>query len=406
MTPKRWVARRVVVAAMLHASLAQAGVWTTDPTLGLSGEYSTNPVLLNAPHTSETHGAVLIDTPTTFNGDAVRFFVDPSVRISDSSGYSSIASDYAHLSMGGEIDTERNSLAITGQIARDSSLYYTYTVNGSTGVRRDSSAVDLTWTRSLTERLKFNLDVNPSRVLYADTRGITTLTDYRYTSAAPGLVWNTSERTSLTLTGGVGLYDSINGRTKSVNSQLQVGFSRQLNELWSLTANAGYSRETNKISQDVFAGYEIQGNSLIPVFVLETFKSSNAGTVFNANLTRKGELLAVTALATRSVVPTGFAFLARQSSYQLSVEYPYTPRWTFDGHVRWLKSVEPQVFGTTASQSNLDFGLSASWLLTEQWTFKMSVSRVTAKYSPPPVSVAANGFTLQLARKFNGIVWH
>jgi hypothetical protein len=117
-------------------------------------------------------------------------------------------------------------------------------------------------------------------------------------------------------------------------------------------------------------------------------------------------LLAVTASASRSLVPSGFAFLSRQDSYQLSFDYPYNQRWTFDGHVRRLTSTEPEVLGPVLNQSYLDAGLSAVWLFTEHWTFTMSVSHVTAKYGPPTVDVGASGVTLLLSRKFNHIEWH
>jgi hypothetical protein len=384
----------LLVAAMCMGSGAKAGVWVTEPVLGLAAEYSTNPGLLYAAHSSETHGAVLIDTPTTYHADSVSLSVQPSFRISDSSGYSSLASDYAHLTARGEIDSERNSVTVTGQIARDSSLYFNYGLNGSAGVRRDTSLTDVAWVRALTERLNFNFEVNSSRVLYGKSGGFTTLTDYRYTNAAPSLAWRTSERTTLTLAGAAGLYASADLRTKSVNSNLELGFTRQITELWAFSANAGYSRETNTIGQ-YFGPY-----------LLGTFRATNTGTVFAANVTRQGRVLAVTATASRSLVPSGFSFLSLQNSYQLSFNYPRTERWTFDGHVRWLKSQEPQIVGPTADQSYLDLGLSAAWLFTEKWTLTLRASRLTAKYSPPTINVGASGFTIQLSRRFDPITWH
>jgi hypothetical protein len=384
----------LLLIAMCMGSGAKAGVWVTEPVVGLAADYSTNPGLRYAAHTAETHGAVLIDTPTTYHAGAVSLSVQPSFRISNSSGYSSLASDYAHLTAKGEIDAERNSVTVTGQIARDSSLYYNYGLNGSAGVRRDTSLADVAWVRALTERLNFNLEANSSRVLYGKSVSFTTLTDYRYTSAAPSLAWNTSERTTLTLLGGAGLYTSADLRTKSVNSNLELGFTRQLTQLWALSANAGYSRETNTI-EEYFGPY-----------LLGTFRATNTGTVFMANVTRQGRLLAVTAAASRSLVPSGFSFLSLQNSYQLSFRYPRTERWTFDGHVRWLKSQEPQVFGPTVDQSYLDLGLSAAWLFTEKWTLTLRASRVTAKYTPPTVDVGASGFTVQLSRRFDPIKWH
>jgi hypothetical protein len=381
------------LAAMCMGSGAEAGVWVTDPVLGLAADYSTNPGLRYAAHTAETHGAVLIDTPTTYHADSVSLSVQPSVRISDSSGYSSVASDYAHLAVRGEIDSDRNSVAVTGQIARDSSLYYNYGLNGSAGVRRDTSMADVAWVRALTERLNFNVEVNSSRVLYGQSGTFTTLTDYRYTNAVPSLTWKTSERTTLTLVGGVGLYRSADLRTKSVNSNLELGFTRQLTELWAISANAGYSRETNTIEE------------YFGPFLLGTFRAANTGTVFTANVTRQGPLLAVTAAASRSLVPSGFSFLSLQNSYQLSFHYPRTERWTFDGHVRWLKLQEPQVLGPTVDQSYLDLGLSAAWLFTEKWTLTLRASRVTAKYSPT-IDVGAGGLTIQLSRRFDPVKWH
>jgi hypothetical protein len=54
----------------------------------------------------------------------------------------------------------------------------------------------------------------------------------------------------------------------------------------------------------------------------------------------------------------------------------------------------------------LDLGLSAAWLFTEKWTVTLGASRVTARYTPPTVDVAASGVTVQLSRRFNRIEWH
>ena len=383
-----------MVAAMCIANAARPGVWGTDPVLGFAADFSTNPGLLDAPHSSETHAALLIDAPTTYVADAMKFSIDPSFRISNSSGYSSLASDYEHLTAAGEIDSERNTLVLTGEVARDSSLYYDYAFNGSLGVRRDTTLADLNWTRLLTERTNFNLEVDSNRVLYQEAVGIETLTDYRYTTAIPSFSWKEGERTTFTLTGNAGLYDAINGQTKSVNSDLQAGFIRQFTPLWALTANVGYSRQSNTV--DEYFG----------PFLLGTFKATDNGSIFNANLTRQGALLSVTAAASRSLVPSGFAFLSRQDSYQLSFDYPYTERWTFDGHVRRLTSTEPEVLGPVLRESYLDVGLSAVWLFTEHWTFTLRASHVTATYGPPTVDVGASGVTLLLSRKFNHIEWH
>jgi hypothetical protein len=111
------------VAAMIHSSAVRAGVWGMDPVLGVTGDYATNAALIDIPHTAETNGAVLLDAPTTYNGNGLELFVIPSVRLSNSSGFSSVTSDYEHLNVKGEFDTERSVLTATAGVARDSSLY-------------------------------------------------------------------------------------------------------------------------------------------------------------------------------------------------------------------------------------------------------------------------------------------
>src|ERR1700692_3469327 len=85
------------ISVMSFANPGNAGVWVTDPVLGLVAEYSTNPGLLAVDHTAETHGAVLLDAPTAYRANAFSLTLQPSFRVSDSSGYSSLASDYEHL---------------------------------------------------------------------------------------------------------------------------------------------------------------------------------------------------------------------------------------------------------------------------------------------------------------------
>lgn len=392
MTPRGLPRNWWWVAAMCAASAARAGVWTADPVLGLAAEYSSNPALLYVDHDAETHGAVLLDAPTTYHADDLSLSLQPSFRLSDSKGYSSLASDYAHLTATAELDADLDTWVFTGQVARDSSLYYNFEVNGASGVRRDTSLGDLNWQRQLTERLKFALDLDTSRVVYGQSGILDTLTDYRYSYAMPSLSWALDERSTLSLSGDVGLYDSSTGATKSVNSYLEAGFARQLGRMWSLTVKGGYSRESDKV--DEYFG----------PFLLGQFTSTSNGTVFSASLARQSERLNVTASASRSLVPSGFAFLSLQQSYLLGFTYAWTERWNLNGHVQRLTAQEPQTEGPTIEQSYWSAGLAAVWLWTEKWTVTISATRVNVTYSPV-ADASASGAGLQLSRRFGTIKW-
>jgi hypothetical protein len=377
---------RLALAAMFAASVCRAGVWGVEPVIGVAADYSSNPALLQTGNTAETHEALLIDSPTTYNADAVKFSLLPSFRFSDSPGYSSLASNYARVNVLGEIDSERSTLSASGGVSRDSSLYHDYVFNGALGERRDTATVDVNWQRALTERWTFIVDANSQRVRYGRTSGSTIFSDYSYSSAAPTLSWQATERTKLTLLGSVGLYKSSDGTTKSVNTNLELGFVRQLNDLWTLTANGGLSKETDRL-QTFFGPFETTRN----------------GTVFKASLTRQASLVSVSAIASRQLTPSGLAFLSRQDSYELQANYPYSERLRFAANARRVNSQDPQFFGPAIDHTYSIASFTAVWRWTEKWTVTANASYITSTYGPTSANVDATGFSLELSRQFNRI---
>jgi hypothetical protein len=401
MTLRRSAWHCLLMAAMTYSSHARAGVWGVDPMLGIAGDYATNPALLDIPDTAQATGAVLLNAPTTYNSDALAISVLPSVRISNNSGFSSVTSDYEHLNLKGEFDTERSVLTATGGIARDSSLYQDYLTNGLTGVQRNSLTADLNWDKNLTERIDFDTDANYQRVRYGQAVGVATLTDYQYTSIAPALGWKYDEKDKLTMAASVARYNSLDGTTESRSADLQAGFVRQLSEIWSLTATAGYSRALNRLDTEeeylVFDPFP----EIVTVPVKE--ESSQNGTIYSINAVRQGTLLVLTAGASRQLIPTGFAYLSRQSSFTVNATYTYSERWTFGGTARYLESQDPQLQGGTIDRDQKYLSLNANWRWTEHWTATMGVSLVSERFHPAYPHLASNEVSITLSRQFNHI---
>jgi len=373
------------LAAMIQTSAATAGVWGMDPVLGAVGDYSSNPALFNLPHTAQANGAVLLDAPTTYNGDAFEFFVLPSFRVGDSKGYSSLASDYEHLNVKAEWDNERGSLTATAGVARDSSLYHDYLTNGGAGVRRDAAVADLNWERLLTERMDFDTDVSTQRVRYGEGIGAPTLVDYKYTSITPTLAWNTGEKDKLTLTASVGRYDSLDGTTESTSANLQDKLDSELPELVITPTGLGI------------------------VLVPFEEKSTQTGTVYLANVARQGSRMVLNLTASRQLSPTGFAYLSRQDTYDAKGTYALSARWSLAGEARYVNAHNPQLTDNPQLQTLVtDFrtesvALSASWRWTELLTLTVSGSRVTERVQSPNYDVAANELTITLSHQFNHI---
>jgi len=389
-------------AAMMRLSCAQAGVWGIDPLIGVVGDYSTNAQLLAAPHTAGTDGALLLNAPTTYNGNAFEFFVIPSFRVSNNPGYSSVTSDYDHLTLKSEFDGERSVLTASAAVARDSSLYYDYLIDGGSGVRRDSWNGDLNWDRSFTERIDLDTDVSFTHARYAEGAGVPTLTDFKYTSLSPTFSWISSERGKLTLSGSVGSYDSLDGTTSSRNANLQIGFVRQLSEIWSLTSSVGYSRAIDRLeSYEEFLEFTPTGPEIVVVPV--KLESTQNGTVYSLLLNRKGERLNLNATASRQLSPTGFDYLALLTVYELNTTYACSERLSFGSDIRYVKSQIPQQKAPTDEITPKYIGITLNWRWTERWTATFGASYVTERYSPPGATVSSREVSISLSRQFDHI---
>ena len=419
MIPRRWALLGWWVGAMVVAERVSAGVWGMDPVIGILGDYSTNPALIHAPDQGVASGAVQADLATSYIDDGIKLIVDPSFRFGDNRGYSAVTSDFEHLNLRGEYDTSLSTLTVTGGLSRDSSLSYNYLSNGTAGVRRDGGNVDLNWDKHLTERLEFDVDGNSQRVLYAQPYGVASLTDYNYTSASPSVSWEASERDKISFSGNVGRYDSLNSRDEhdqpvssvSRSANLQLGFTHQLTELWTLTATGGYSRALNAINLDEYACCTLVSTPQGLEFELEAFpvkaETAQNGSVYMVNLTRQGERFTFAAIASRQLAPTGFAFLSREESYEVKAGYTLTERWSISGDARYQRYQNPPVNGTVPEVSLQFYNIAVNWAWTEHLTVSLSGTRVSNNVPTtivgPAYGVATNEVTLTLSRQFDRI---
>jgi hypothetical protein len=418
MTGSRWALLCWWLAAMVSANRARAGVWGMDPNIGILGDYSSNPGLFHAPNDNVGSGALLINLPTTYVDDDLKLTLQPNFRVGDSRGYSTVSSDYEHLNITGQYDTERTTLTATASASRDSSLSYDYLANGSTGVRRDGIGGDLNWDQHLTERLEVGADANSQRVLYGEPTGVAVLTDYNYSSISPNLTWAQTERSKITFSANVGRYDSLNSRdgednpTSSVSrsANVQLGFVTQLAEQWKLTATGGYSRALNAINFDEYICCEVVATPEGPALAYIPFpvkaESAQNGSVYSLNLSHQGERLTLTAAVSQQLAPTGFAFLSRQETFELSALFTLSERWSFSGDGRYVRYHNPPSSGE--SDANVQYyTIAANWAWTEHLTLSLAVARVAdnvpASIAAAGYGVASNEVTLTVSRQFDHI---
>lgn len=376
---------------------AAAGPWNIEPKVGVTGEYTTNPQLRAVDVKAEEHVALLLDVPLRYDADAVEFSVRPSGRVSNSAGYSSLASNYLHLDSAAQFSNELGATVLHAGAARDSSLYYSGTAVSGVGVRRDTISGGADWSRAFTERSQIQVDASWTQVRYGQPSHLSGfLTNYRYFSAGPTISTSLDERDSVNLSGSAGRYQSLDGITESRPQNLQLGWTRDLSEIWRLDVSGGYSRSTN--SQNTFFG---------------TLSYNQSGAIYSATLTRRGERIGVTALASRQLTPVGFAFLSRQDNVHLDISYTPSERWDFTLSGLYQKAVSPvqslqtPMLGNRESTVRYVSGeLTANWHWTEQWVISVRAARITDQYAianvgpNPPVAVASTVLSVDFTRRF------
>jgi hypothetical protein len=422
MNLRRWALTYLFVMAVTDTRISTAGTWGMDPSVGVLGDYATNPELVHAPNTEVLSGAFLLDAPTIYDDGPFRFDVLPSFRVGNSRGTSTQASDYEHLDLKGEWDSDISSLGVKAGIAHDSSLAYNFLINESGALERYAATADVLWDIRPTERWELQTDLNYQRVRFSKLPGVSSLNDYQSPSLSLAANWSASERTKLQLTGNVSNYESLHLQDdfgnpisyQSLSANLQGGFTTQLTELWSLSLLGGYSRAHNSDDRTEYPVVDYYPGCPLPVIeqgiaifcivpTPVTVKSTQNGSVYSAALNHQGTQLKLGLNASRQLTPTGFAYLTRQDAYEGNATYTLNERWSFGATLRWQRYQNPPGIGAPPEVIVRYGGINADWAWTEKWTVILGVARVADSYSASSFNVASNEVSVTLSRRFDHI---
>lgn len=381
------------LAAMFELRSAAAGPWSAEPSVGVSTDYATNPQLLVANGRAERHVAGLVDVPLRLESDEFTCLLEPSGRITDAQGYTSLASNYEHVDSLAQWSAERSALSLKAGWARDSSLYFGGALGSGIGVRRDTVTGGASLTHALSELDNLRVDGSWQRVRYAEPAGGRFLVDYRYVDIGPTFSAALTERDTFKILGNLSRYQSLDGITESSTTNLEVGPERELTEAWHVSAIAGYSRSVNR--QKIIFG----------PFFLGVARSQQDAAVYSTTITRRGERWNLNGSVARAQQPTGFAFLSRQDSVDLNAAYTRSERWDYGVGAAWLKAATPTFRSRSVPGAdnivrygNLRF--TANWHWTPQWTISLHAAYFNRRYGPPSVGASSTSISADLVHHF------
>jgi hypothetical protein len=369
-----------------------------EPLIGVAAEYASNPFLASGTGQGESDEALSLNLPTHYDLDSTHFTVLPSVRVSDKGSYSSLDSDYFHLTGIAAYSSDLETLTLRAAANRDSSLWQYGLVSQGVGVRSDSFNASADWQYALTERTGIELSGNWIRNLYGDTATLIGLVDYRYLSEQAAVNYAVTERDTFQLSVSEGQYQSLDHITASHSVAAQLGVTRLVTELWTVSGTLGYAKSDN--SETVYFGpFDIDGVIYGPYY-LGTAKSVQRGPVFNASAKRQSETVTFSANASRTYAPTGFEYLSRQDLVALDLTKVLSERWSYAGHISYEDTSTPSYGGPDYTTHYYSARLSATWHWTPEWMISLTTTWIGAKYSPPPTSAQSTSVSLQISRQF------
>ncbi len=388
MMPVANVMTRVAVCsglAMLSAAPVRAGDWTLAAQALATGNYDDNVRLSSRNAVASWTGAGEATAQLQFRDDTSQWQFSPRVRSVRYDSERTLDRTEYYATLAGQIAGERGALSVTLSGTQDTTLT---SEPGLTGLaeankkhRTGSATVSNRY--SMSERLDFSTQVYASVNRYLDAE-FTGLVDYDYGSALLGASYELSERSVLSLRFAAGKLQAPElTRLDKTNYSVNLGYSLQLGPRWRLDLSAGPSR-------------------------IDTAQRIDRGSVYDATLTHRTEMMTFRFSATRDVTPTGQGLLTQREQLRLGLEKTFTPRWSVGGWTAIIRNRYLQDAGAPG-QNTVTYGDvtgNLTWLITPTWQVSLSggytqqrtgSSQPRAERSHAGLSVSWKG----LARRLN-----
>jgi hypothetical protein len=312
----------------------------------------------------------------------------------------SLLSDYQFLDADWRLTEERNSLVLAGGWHRDSTFYNVvenYALQGTT-LHRQEETGNATWQHLLSERSDFEIIGSYDQIAYAHNPSIL-LANYSYLQGTLQYDRTLSERWQWTLAAGDGHYHLGNDSYNSDNRFVQTSLTHALSQLWSMSAQLGYSRISSITRAQQLAIFEVPGGGF--EIGVETFsvRAAQGTESFAASLERKGERLVLDVAASRAIQPSGFGALLTQDDASITATLPWTERWTLGARVHGSRLSDPLLQIAIGDRRFYDADLNATWLVTEHWTLQLAATYLFERASSYFPTVSSTSISLSLSRQ-------
>ena len=331
----------LLLALLMGLSLPVfAAEWSVEPSVSARSGYNDNYRLTTADHDSVWEADVTPAVKFGVSTENQGLFGNTDVSIRRFYGGSGANSssvldreDY-HFKVNSYQQTERNKFGANIDFTRDSTLDTELTQTGQVVdnlATRTSTILNPTWTRSLDEKTRLDMEYEFNRVEYSDMVGQSNLVNYDYNTLSASLLRQFTPRTQATLSTSFSRYlpeTNLNSDTYAI----QAGLTRQHSETLSTSWLAGW-RNTNSdtlvptgfcVGADpgssfpkCTGGFPIQTGT-------DTDQVSNTGAVYAASITKTLERGNLGASLSRRATPSGTGGILDTTRLTLTGEHRFT----------------------------------------------------------------------------------
>ncbi len=371
MTLRDGFAQLIMLTAFVMTRGALAADWSQTLEAAGTAAYDTNPQLIPRASVVDEAAQLTMDGTTTAETERDQFTMTPRFSIIRYAHQFGLDGETGSLDLSLVEKSERGQWTFTGQSLTD--LTVTSEL-GTTGIndivrRRYVNTASVAYQYLVTERLAWQLQGAWQDTRYSDAQKFG-LTDFQYTSALLGPIWNFSERIQGSVTVEADRLEPLVGTIEndySATLQLKRNFSEQYS--WRLSAGA----------TRVEAGDYGSGTT----------------SVFEIGATRQGELVQWDASFKQAVLPIGLGFLARQEIAALSLVANTSERSTVSLSFNMIRSdpVTESLYLLPGFSVSFQIYSGAAWgqatagwnyQLTPHWTASLAYQRARARnYSIP-----------------------
>ena len=367
---------------MMFCGHILAATLSSQSSIGVMGEYATNPFqLASGAHAAESL-ALVANLPLTYNGETQTIDLIPRFRLAQSFGQA-VLSNYEYLDGDWHWNSARDSFVLSGFWHNDSTYYNQFENAALLGhdVRRLEQYANLAWQRSLDERSSVQLAGSWDKSAYGQS-SVLSVSTYTYAQGALQFNRSLSELWQSTTSAGYGRYQLADGSYSSDERFAQTALQRILSERWSMTGQVGYAylsaHALGYVCCQILegpAGFYLQE---IPVKQV----SSQGAPNYSLTVEHKDERLTIDLAASRSIVPSGLGALLTEDNASASANMPWTERLTVGTTLQWARLSDTLDHLSLLNRRYYELDLNADWQWTEKWTVELHTSYVLQYLAP------------------------